>query len=285
MLSGREDDDRGEWKIDDFEIGKPLGEGKFGRVYLARERKSRYVVALKVVHRERLEKYRMQDQLRREIEIQSDLNHPNIIRLFGWFHDETRIFLILEFAARGELYKELKEVDRFPERRAATYIASLTRALAYCHEKHVIHRDIKPENLLMDLKGRLKIADFGWSVQSVDRRKTMCGTLDYLPPEMVENKSHDFTVDNWTLGILCYEFLYGFPPFETADQHETFKKIMRIDLNFPSSPQVSTGAKDLIRKLLVKDPSKRLSLQRVLEHPWILKNADPSGTWEVQVQQ
>ncbi|XP_020682610.1 serine/threonine-protein kinase Aurora-3-like [Dendrobium catenatum] len=105
----------------------------------------------------------------------------------------------------------------------------------------------------------------------------MCGTIDYLAPEMVQNKAHDQTVDNWTLGILCYEFLYGVPPFEAEDKYDTFRRILKVDVVFPSSPLVSPEAKDLISKLLVKDSSKRLSLQKILEHPWIVQNADPSG--------
>ncbi|KAI4368055.1 hypothetical protein MLD38_016662 [Melastoma candidum] len=267
-----------EWSLDDFEIGKPLGRGKFGRVYLARERKSKYVVALKIVFKQQIEKYRIHHQLRREMEIQSGLRHSNILRLYGWFHDADRIFLILEYAHGGELYKELQKHGHLTERQAATYIASLTQALAYCHEKHVIHRDIKPENLLLDHEGRLKIADFGWSVQSKLKRHTMCGTLDYLAPEMVENKAHDHAVDNWTLGVLCYEFLYGVPPFEAESQSDTFKRIMKVDLNFPGQPDVSSSAKDLICQLLVKDSSKRISLQKIMEHPWIVKNANPMGS-------
>ncbi|KAL3649485.1 Serine/threonine-protein kinase Aurora-3 [Castilleja foliolosa] len=266
-----------EWSISDFEIGKPLGKGKFGRVYLAREIKSKYIVALKVIFKEQIEKYRLHHQLRREMEIQTALRHPNVLRLYGWFHDSERIFLILEYAHNGELYKELRKLGHFSEKQAATYIASLTQALAYCHEKHVIHRDIKPENLLLDHEGRLKIADFGWSVQSRSKRHTMCGTLDYLAPEMVENKAHDYAVDNWTLGVLCYEFLYGVPPFEAESQRDTFKRIMKVDLSFPSTPEVPDEAKDLICKLLVKDSSKRLSLEKIMEHPWIIKNAHPMG--------
>ncbi|XP_077228759.1 serine/threonine-protein kinase Aurora-3-like [Tasmannia lanceolata] len=273
------------WTLQDFEIGKPLGKGKFGKVYLAREKKSKYIVALKVIFKQQLEKYRLHHQLLREIEIQSSLNHPNVLRIFGWFHDKDHFILILEYAARGELYKELRKSKHLSEKHAATYILSLTKALAYCHEKHVIHRDIKPENLLLDLEGRLKIADFGWSVQSRTKRHTMCGTLDYLAPEMVENKAHDYTVDNWTLGILCYEFLYGVPPFETESQTNTFKRIIKVDLSFPSTPRVSAEAKDLISKLLVKDALKRLSLQKILEHPWIVKNADPSGVCSGGVSQ
>ncbi|XP_039139117.1 serine/threonine-protein kinase Aurora-3-like [Dioscorea cayenensis subsp. rotundata] len=262
------------WSLKDFDIGRLLGEGKFGKVYLAREKQSGYVVALKIIFKEKLDKYRYHSHLRREIEIQHSLSHPNVLRLFAWFHDETRIFLVLEYAAGHELYKLLKDLKYFSEQRAATYIASLARALAYCHEKHVIHRDIKPENLLLDMEGHLKIADFGWAVQSSSKRRTMCGTIDYLAPEMIENKEHDHAVDNWTLGVLCYEFLYGVPPFEEHDQNDTFRRIMKVDLNFPSTPRVSPEAKDLITKLLVKDSSKRLSLKKILEHPWIVKNAD-----------
>ncbi|KAJ4727097.1 Serine/threonine-protein kinase [Melia azedarach] len=225
-----------QWSLQDFEIGKPLGKGKFGSVYLAREVKSKYVVALKILFKGQIEKYRIHHQLRREMEIQTSLCHPNILRLY-----------------------ELRKNGRFSEKQAATYIASLTHALAYCHENHVIHRDIKPENLLLDHEGRLKIADFGWSVQSKSKRHTMCGTLDYLAPEMVENKAHDYAVDNWTLGILCYEFLYGAPPFEAESQKDTFRRIMKVDLSFPSTPSVSAEAKNLILRLLVRDSSKRLS--------------------------
>ncbi|KAK3149240.1 hypothetical protein QOZ80_3AG0214780 [Eleusine coracana subsp. coracana] len=267
-----------EWSMSDFEIGKYIGEGKFGKVYLAREKKSGYVVALKVMFKEKLEKYRFHAHLRREIEIQSGLDHPNVLRLFAWFHDEERIVLVLEYAARGELYKVLRSAGRFSESTAATYVASLAGALAYCHKKQVIHRDIKPENLLLDIEGRLKIADFGWAVRTNAKRHTLCGTIDYLAPEMIEKKAHDHAVDNWTLGILCYEFLYGKPPFEAEEQDDTLRRIVNVDLTFPSTHYVSPQAKDLISKLLVKDSDKRLSLQDIMRHPWIVKNAEPSGS-------
>ncbi|XP_019432276.1 PREDICTED: serine/threonine-protein kinase Aurora-3-like, partial [Lupinus angustifolius] len=272
-----QDNSNKNWSLQDFEIGKPLGRGKFGRVYVARERKSKYVVALKIIFKEQIKKHKIDHQLVREMEIQTSLRHPNILRLYGWFHDDERVYLILEYAHNGELYKELRKRGHLSEKHAATYILSLTKALAYCHEKHVIHRDIKPENLLLDHEGRLKIADFGWSVQSSNKRHTMCGTLDYLAPEMVENKAHDYTVDNWTLGILCYEFLYGVPPFEAESQLDTFRRIIKVDLCFPSTPSISLDAKNLISRLLVKDSSRRLSLQKIVEHPWILKNANPMG--------
>ncbi|KAL5021068.1 hypothetical protein ScPMuIL_000223 [Solemya velum] len=263
--------ERRKWSLEDFDIGKPLGKGKFGNVYLAREKKSKYIVALKVLFKSQLQKAGVEHQLRREIEIQSHLRHPHILRLFGYFHDKTRVYLILEYAPRGELYKELQKQNRFDDKRSATYIAQLANALMYCHSKKVIHRDIKPENLLLGLTGDLKIADFGWSVHAPSsRRTTLCGTLDYLPPEMIEGKLHDEKVDLWSLGVLCFEFLVGKPPFESESHSDTYKRISKVDLHFPS--YVSEGARDLISKLLRHDPNKRLPLGGVLEHWWVREN-------------
>ena len=256
------------WKLSDFEIGRPLGSGKFGNVYLAREKSTKYVVALKVLKKDQLLKARVDHQLQREIEIQSHLRHPNILRLFGYFYDEKRIYLILEFAVQGELYKKLAKATRFDERTAAKYTLQLAQALDYCHSKHVIHRDIKPENLLIGADDRLKIADFGWSVHTaVSRRKTMCGTLDYLPPEMIRGQGHNHQVDVWSLGVLLYELLAGDPPFEADGNKATYRRIVKVDLQFP--PYFAEDAKDLISKLLVKEPSLRLPLPRVAQHPFL----------------
>uniref|UniRef100_A0A8D0HE99 non-specific serine/threonine protein kinase n=1 Tax=Sphenodon punctatus TaxID=8508 RepID=A0A8D0HE99_SPHPU len=257
--------------IDDFEIGRPLGKGKFGNVYLAREKESKFIVALKVLFKSQIEKEGVEHQLRREIEIQAHL-HPNILRLYNYFHDKKRVYLILEYAPRGELYRELQKCQHFDEKRSATFMEELADALIYCHEKKVIHRDIKPENLLMGLKGELKIADFGWSVHAPSlRRKTMCGTLDYLPPEMIEGKTHDEKVDLWCIGVLCYELLVGHPPFESSSHEETYRRIKTVDLKFP--PFMSEGARDLISKLLRHTPLNRLPLTAVVEHPWVKANS------------
>lgn len=256
------------WTLKDFDIGKPLGKGKFGNVYLAREKKSKYIVALKVLFKSQLQKSQVEHQLRREIEIQSHLRHSNILRLYGYFYDAARVYLILEYAPGGELYKELTKCTKFDEKQAALYISQLADALHYCHDKKVIHRDIKPENLLLGLKGGLKIADFGWSVHAPSsRRTTLCGTLDYLPPEMIEGREHDEKVDLWSLGVLCYEFLVGKPPFEAVGHQDTYRRISRVDLRFPS--HVSEDAKDLVSKLLQKNPNDRLPLLAVRQHPWI----------------
>ncbi|KAG5920224.1 Serine/threonine-protein kinase ark1 [Claviceps africana] len=257
-----------------FEIGRPLGKGKFGRVYLARERTSGFICALKVLHKNELQTGGVERQVRREIEIQSNLRHPNVLQMFGHFHDNKRVFLILEFAGKGELYKHLRKENRFPEWKAAQYIAQMASALRYLHRKHVIHRDIKPENILVGIHGELKISDFGWSVHAPNnRRKTMCGTLDYLPPEMIKPGSsenyYNEKVDLWSLGVLTYEFLVGEAPFEDTPVM-TQRRIARADMTVPS--YVSSEASDLIKKLLVLDPEKRISLDQVQVHPWILKH-------------
>ena len=263
-----------------------------------------------------------------------------MLRLFGYFHDEERVYLILEYAAGGELYRELQRRAAqqgggangdggggLGEARAASCVRQLAEALRHCHSKHVIHRDIKPENLLVGRDGALKIADFGWSVHSragsdeseegenassssshqpsttssssSSRRKTLCGTLDYLPPEMVAGEAHDRGVDVWSLGVLAFELLYGAPPFEAAGHSETYRRILRVDLRFPDDdeherdgdsssadaadadaprpPRVSAEAKDLIRRLLARDPSARLPLDSVLRHPWILRHGGGGG--------
>ncbi|KAJ9655845.1 spindle assembly checkpoint kinase [Neophaeococcomyces mojaviensis] len=266
--------------LNNFEIGKPLGKGKFGRVYLAREKSTGFICALKVLHKSELVQGKVEKQVRREIEIQSNLRHPNILRLFGHFHDKKRIFLVLEFAGKGELYKHLRKAGRFPEPRAAQYIAQMAAALKYLHRKHVMHRDIKPENILVGIHDEIKISDFGWSVHAPNnRRQTMCGTLDYLPPEMIKpggsDNFYDEKVDLWSLGVLMYEFLVGEAPFEDTPVM-TQRRIVRGEMTVPSF--VSSDARDLIKKLLVLDPQKRLPLTEVERHPWVLKHcATPGG--------
>eukprot|EP00270_Netrium_digitus_P015355 TRINITY_DN5365_c0_g1_i1.p1 TRINITY_DN5365_c0_g1~~TRINITY_DN5365_c0_g1_i1.p1 ORF type:complete len:363 (+),score=68.06 TRINITY_DN5365_c0_g1_i1:109-1197(+) len=265
------------WQLSDFEVGLQLGKGKFGTVYRAQEKRTQVTVALKVLTKKELRAAQVEHQLRREIEIQCHLRHKNILRLYGFFYDQTRVYLVLEYAEKGELYKQLQRARFFSEERAATYMVQMARALKYCHVRHVIHRDLKPENILVGKNGELKISDFGWSVHSPStRRNTLCGTLDYLPPEMVEREAHDNRVDVWSLGVLCFEFLFGSPPFEAPDHPNTYRRIREVDLKFPVRPVVSEAAKDLIRQLLVRDAGKRISLEEVEDHPWIQENAQKS---------
>ncbi|RWS23063.1 aurora kinase C-like protein [Leptotrombidium deliense] len=256
------------WKLSDFEIGRGLGKGKFGNVYLAREVKSKYVVALKVMFKAELIKNKAIHQLQREIEIQAHLRHQNILRLFGYFYDETRVYLILEYAREGEVFHKLRKDGVFKDEVAANYIYQLIDALEYCHARKVIHRDIKPENILISANGDVKIADFGWCVHSPSsRRQTVCGTLDYLPPEMIQRQPYTEKVDLWCLGVLTYEFLVGKPPFEHKDTMITYKRIVNVDIQYPTDMHES--ARDFISKLIRKDAEERMSLKEAKDHEWI----------------
>lgn len=269
-------DDRRQWALQDFTFVKELGQGRFGKVVKAKEIKTGYVVALKVLQKKKLSKLNAEVQMKREIEIQSELDHPNILRLYGFFYDPLRIYLILEYAHGGELYKKLKDNGgTFGEWQAAQYTHALASAMRYCHSKGVIHRDIKPENLLLDGAGNLKIADFGWSVHAVrdSRRETVCGTLDFLAPEMCEGERYDASIDVWSIGVLLYEMLFGSPPFEESSEYHTKERIKLVDLVFPEG-KVSDEAKHLISSLLRRNPADRMPLSKVLSHPWIVRHVD-----------
>ena len=294
------------WRLSDFDIGRPLGHGKFGHVYLAREKSTRFVCALKVLFKSQLLKAECEYQLKREIEIQSHLRHRNVLRLYGNFYDSSRVYLILEYAEGGELYKQLQAAGRFDDTQTATYISQLATAMQYCHSKGVYHRDLKPENLLLSKdKQSVKVSDFGWSVcqrethpstaasrgsqqpqqqqpqpqqqtdESKQRRKTLCGTLDYLSPEMIEGRPHDGGVDRWAVGVMMYEMLTGSCPFVTETYQETYKRICKVAVAWPKGASSGVGreAKDLIGRLLVRDSKGRASWDEVLRHPYLVKYA------------
>lgn len=261
------------WSLDDFEIGREVGRGNFGAVYIAIEKKSRKTVALKVVSKQVLRENDLERQLRREIEIHSHLHHKNVLRLYGFFYDASRIFLILEYASKGELYKLLLEQKTFPEPLAARFVKEIAEALLYCHKKRVIHRDLKPENILLGENGEVKLSDFGWAaiLQPDSRRLTFCGTLDYLAPEMIDGREHNDKVDVWSLGVIAFEFITGRPAFDHQDRQVTLSLITSGQLEFPET--VSEHAQHLISSLLAKEESKRLHLEDLLEHPWITMHA------------
>ncbi|KAI9635176.1 kinase-like domain-containing protein [Dioszegia hungarica] len=264
------------WSLRDFDIGKPLGKGHFGKVYLARLKSptNPFVLVLKCLPKDAVLKEGVTIQVRREIEIMQSLRHPNIIQLYGWFHDDTRIFLMLELAGQGEVYKHLRKAGKFSERRSSSYIRQVADGLAYLHAKDIIHRDIKPENLLLGSEGQIKIADFGWSVRmEADSQRTLAGTLSYVAPEMIMGQPYGKGIDIWALGVLTYEFITGEEPFGTdtsSGTRFTQARICRVDLRIPE--YVSAEARDLIHKLLQLVPSERLPLAMIPDQPWIAQH-------------
>ncbi|KAI9248178.1 kinase-like domain-containing protein [Sporodiniella umbellata] len=255
---------KSEWKIDDFKVGRHLGTGKFGTVYLAQEKRSKMAVALKILRKEELEEANVIQFIKREIEIQAHLNHPHIIRLFGYFHDDTNVYAVLEYAEHGDLFKQLNLEKSFDETKTVNYVVQLSSALEYMHSLGVIHRDLKLENILLGENNQVKIGDFGWAVHDPrPRRKTFCGTLDYLPPEMIANEPHSQKADVWALGVICYELMMGRPPFEELSENETvsvektYDRIKKVDVKFPVN--ISKEAQSFIlRVTAAEEPFKKI---------------------------
>lgn len=265
------------WTIDDFEIGRQIGAGQ-NRVYLARHARTKIPLALKVVPRCDIEKPEL---LRREIEIHTRLVHPNIIRMYGFFWDAEFLYLVLELAPHGDLYGLMQDSPggRLSERRAARIAASVAKALLHLHKRSIMHRDLKPSQILLGAESnglkRIKLCDFGLAVvtSAGDRRSSIAGTSDYLAIEIINREPYGRGVDLWALGCLIYEMLVGSPPFYDEDLDRTYTKISRVEYAFPKTGlSISADAKNLVAKLLARDPRKRLALVEVLRHPWILRH-------------
>jgi serine/threonine protein kinase len=257
------------WKISDFMIGRMLGRGKFGIVYLVKEKTTGYVLALKVMEKNRFPDSDSRSHINEELQIHKYLNHPNIVKMFGYFYDDKRIYIMLEYVSNGDMFTYLKNKKKLSETETRRFVFQLTSALKYIHDLKIIHRDLKLENLLLDKDLNLKLADFGWATTEATNTQALCGTLDYLSPEMVYNENYNSKVDMWALGVLTYEFLIGNPPFYSNTYGGTYKKIQEADFEFPNDMDISDDAKDFINSLLVKNTDTRYTAGQALEHPFL----------------
>lgn len=261
---------KSKWSINDFNLLHKLGGGQYGDVYLASVKHCNFICAIKKLTLQKLTQCSTVNQLRREIEIAFHSRHKYLLRTFGYFYDTESIYLILEPCSNGMLYSELARVKMYPPSTAARYVAQLAEALLYLHQHNILHRDIKPENILLDHHRNIKLADFGWSVHDpLNRRKTSCGTPEYFPPEIVRRQTYDCSADLWCLGIFCFELLVGSTPFASKENAQIYSKIAAGKYSIPDT--VPPEAKELITSLLQKDGSKRLPLQKILTHPFLMK--------------
>jgi serine/threonine protein kinase len=183
-------------------------------------------------------------------------DHPFLLRLAATFQDDNEIYMLLELALGGELFSVLREKNKFEEPQSRFYAACVCSAFAYMHDKSIVYRDLKPENLLFDDVGYLKVVDFGFAKLINDRTWTLCGTPEYLAPEIITNKGHGLAVDWWAFGILIFEMLCGQPPFCADDPMDIYQKILRNRVTYPA--HVSKNVRDLISRLLVSNPAMRL---------------------------
>lgn len=261
---------------DFFEVESELGRGATSIVYRCKQKGTQKPYALKV-----LKKTVDKKIVRTEIGVLLRLSHPNIIKLKEIFETPTEISLVLELVTGGELFDRIVEKGYYSERDAADAVKQILEAVAYLHENGIVHRDLKPENLLYATPAPdapLKIADFGLSkiVEHQVLMKTVCGTPGYCAPEILRGCAYGPEVDMWSVGIITYILLCGFEPFydERGDQF-MFRRILNCEYYFisPWWDEVSLNAKDLVRKLIVLDPKKRLTTFQALQHPWVTGKA------------
>ncbi|BES93168.1 serine threonine-protein kinase [Nesidiocoris tenuis] len=273
-MATEEPDDRvhqRKWTMDDFELGNVIGCGRFGKVLHAVEKESRIGVAIKVIAKSSIADD-MKNQVFHELAVHSLLRHPNIIPLYTFFHNQQSICIVMEYAAGNSLHSLMRKqkYKRFSEELAAKYICQMAKALDHMHNRVWMHRDVKPENVLIDGKGDAKLGDFGYVISSVRRRHGVCGTHEYMAPEVLLNKPYDHTVDIWCLGVMAFELLVGRDPFRSNKPKITQKRILQRKIVFPAI--VKPDAVDLIQKLIVVDPKKRLALKQTINHVWITNN-------------
>eukprot|EP01130_Rhizamoeba_saxonica_P018482 TRINITY_DN925_c1_g1_i1.p1 TRINITY_DN925_c1_g1~~TRINITY_DN925_c1_g1_i1.p1 ORF type:complete len:458 (-),score=129.19 TRINITY_DN925_c1_g1_i1:38-1411(-) len=217
--------------------------------------------------------------LRREIDIMQRLEHPNIIKLLDVFEEDDYMYLVLELVTGGELFDHIISRGTYSERDAANIVRQILEAVAYIHDLGIAHRDLKPENLLVSGPNNdvIKVTDFGLSKDTAggDRLQTSCGTPDYVAPEVLMGKEYDETVDVWSVGVICYILLCGFPPFYGNHDQQIFEKILKCDYDFPSPDwdSISAEAKQFIQAVLVLDARRRPSAAQCLQAPWIKDKA------------
>lgn len=246
------------FSLRDLQLGKTIGTGTFGRVRIARYPGADRYFALKMMRKSEIIRLNQVEHIFSERAILASISHPFIVKLYSTFQDGLNLYMLMEYVNGGELFTYLRRMTKFTIPCAKFYASELVLALEYLHAKGIVYRDLKPENLLIDEKGHIKLTDFGFAkyLPNDQRTWTLCGTPEYLAPEIIQNKGHDMAVDWWALGILIYEMIVGTPPYYDTTTYKIYEKILAGELIFPKN--MDEAARDLITGLLTSDPSLRL---------------------------
>ncbi|KAJ8536282.1 hypothetical protein K7X08_034683 [Anisodus acutangulus] len=255
--------------LGNYRLGKTLGHGSFGKVKIAEHLLTGHKVAIKILNRRKMKTPDMEEKLKREIKICRLFVHPHVIRLYEVIETPTDIYVVMEYVKSGELFDYIVEKGRLQEDEARHFLQQIIAGVEYCHRNRVVHRDLKPENLLLDARGNVKIADFGLSNIMRDGHflKTSCGSPNYAAPEVVSGKLYAGPeVDVWSCGVILYALLCGTLPFDDENIPNLFKKIKSGVYTLPS--HLSPLARDLIPRMLIVDPMKRISIPDIRQHQW-----------------
>lgn len=264
----------GKLSIDDFDLLTLVGKGSFGKVMQVRKKDTGRIYAIKTIRKAKIITRSEVTHTLAERSVLAQINNPFIVPLKFSFQSPEKLYFVLAFVNGGELFYHLSKEGRFDINRSRFYTAELLCALECLHGFNVIYRDLKPENILLDYQGHIALCDFGLcklEMKDEDSTNTFVGTPEYLAPELLKGEGYGKTVDWWTLGVLLYEMLTGLPPFYDENTNEMYRKILTAPLNFPGYDIVPPAARDLLTKLLERDPSKRLGVNgstEIKSHPF-----------------
>jgi polo-like kinase 4 len=256
-----------QFSLDDLEIISPLGRGAYSVVYKVKTRSKNEFYALKVVNKSNPSSTRVTKRLENEISLQRSLSHKNIVQLLKSFEDQDNFYLLLELCSGGDLFSYLKSSGKLEESEAKKICGHVVEGISYLHSRNILHRDLKLGNILLTEDKTAKIADFGLATQLRDlseERNTLCGTPNYISPEIVSRRPYGLSSDLWSLGCILFACLTGHPPFDSPSIQDTLLKLKDMKLFLPQD--LSSEAADLIQDLLNWDPQKRLNIFQVKEH-------------------
>jgi len=263
----------GDSTVRKYAKGRLLGKGGFAKCFEVTNLDNKRTLAAKIIVKNSLTKSRARQKLISEIKIHKSLHHTNIVGFEHVFEDQENVYILLEICTNQTLNELLKRRKRLTELEVQCYLVQIINALKYLHANRVIHRDLKLGNLFLSDKMEVKVGDFGLATKlefDGEKKRTICGTPNYIAPEILDGKvGHSYEVDYWSLGVIMYTMLVGKPPFETPDVKTTYKKIRMNSYSFPEHVPLSDSAKSLITKILNLDPTRRPTLDEMLEHPFL----------------
>ncbi|KAJ3270587.1 Ribosomal protein S6 kinase beta-1 [Terramyces sp. JEL0728] len=245
-------------QLEDFHVLSVIGKGAYGKVYLVREIETKQSFAMKVLKKASIVLH--EQQTRNERSILKDIDSPFIVKLYYAFQSPFRLYLILTYCAGGELFTLLNRERMFSQDASRFYISELLLGIEHLHSLGIIYRDLKPENVMLDCEGHIKLTDFGLSKVAIDAH-TVCGTIEFMAPEIIQEQPYGKVVDYWSLGIMLYDMLTGSPPFSGSNRKKIMENVLKKKPNFPK--YLTTSSRDLLTKLLKKHPGVRLGSQGI----------------------